>query len=62
MTPPIRITRISVLLFAASVLLQVGRTAAQDPDSIFFFDDYQKALQEAKLTNKPLFLEFRCEP
>jgi hypothetical protein len=26
-----------------------------------WLDDYQKALQEAKRTHKPIFLEFRCE-
>ncbi len=35
---------------------------AQGPDSIFFHDDYDKAIQEAKLTKKPVFLEFRCAP
>lgn len=35
---------------------------AEEPDSIYFHDDYNKALQEAKLTGKPLFIEFRCAP
>jgi hypothetical protein len=34
---------------------------AQDDDTIDWFDNYDKALQEAKRTNKPIFLEFRCE-
>ena len=37
-------------------------TQAEDADDIFFHDDYNKALREAKLTQKPIFLEFRCEP
>ena len=34
---------------------------AQDEETIDWFDNYQKALAEAKRTNKPIFLEFRCE-
>ena len=34
---------------------------AQDEDTIDWFDNYDKALQEAKRTRKPIFLEFRCE-
>jgi hypothetical protein len=26
-----------------------------------WLDDYNKAIQEAKRTHKPIFLEFRCE-
>jgi hypothetical protein len=28
--------------------------------NIFFHDDYNAALRDAKLTKKPIFLEFRC--
>lgn len=35
---------------------------AEEPDEIYFHDDYNKALREAKLTQKPIFLEFRCAP
>lgn len=35
---------------------------SQQPEEIVFFDDYNKALREAKLTQKPIFLEFRCAP
>ena len=45
----------SILLFGAFPLF------AQDEDTIDWLDDYQKAVQEAKRTNKPIFLEFRCE-
>lgn len=34
---------------------------AQDEETMDWLDDYQKALQEAKRTHKPIFLEFRCE-
>jgi hypothetical protein len=35
---------------------------ADEPQNIFFHDDYNAALREAKLTKKPIFLEFRCAP
>ena len=44
-----------VLLAGASPLL------AQD-DEIRWLDNYREAIQEAKRTQKPIFLEFRCEP
>jgi uncharacterized protein YyaL (SSP411 family) len=34
--------------------------AAQE-DTVDWLDNYPKALAEAKRTNKPIFLEFRCE-
>ena len=44
-----------ILLAGASPLL------AQD-DEIRWLDNYREAIQEAKRTQKPIFLEFRCEP
>ena len=35
-------------------------TLAQD--EIRWLDNYREAIQEAKRTQKPIFLEFRCEP
>jgi hypothetical protein len=34
---------------------------AQD-DEIFWYGNYDDAIQEAKRTGKPIFLEYRCEP
>ena len=34
---------------------------AQDEETVDWLDNYDKALAEAKRTNKPIFLEFRCE-
>jgi hypothetical protein len=34
---------------------------AQD-DEIRWLDNYRDVIQEAKRTQKPIFLEFRCEP
>ena len=36
-------------------------TFAQD-DEIRWLDNYRETLQEAKRTQKPIFVEFRCEP
>jgi hypothetical protein len=34
---------------------------AQD-DSLDWLNNYKDALQEARQTGKPIFLEYRCEP
>ena len=39
----------------------VGPSLALE-DEILWLDNYSKAIQEAKRTQKPIFLEFRCEP
>ena len=36
--------------------------AAQDDDNLYWLDNYQTAVKEAKATGKPIFLEYRCEP
>ena len=33
---------------------------AQD-DGVYWLSDYREALRQAKQTQKPIFLEFRCE-
>jgi hypothetical protein len=33
-----------------------------DDDSLTWLDNYQEAIREAKITGKPIFLEYRCEP
>ena len=44
-----------------AVLCSIPVLAQDDADTIEWFGDYDKAVQEAKRTNKPIFLEFRCE-
>jgi hypothetical protein len=34
---------------------------AESQEGMRWLDNYQQALAEAKQTNKPIFLEFRCE-
>jgi hypothetical protein len=36
--------------------------AAQADDRLFWIDNYEVALKEARATGKPIFLEFRCWP
>jgi hypothetical protein len=38
-----------------------GRLLAQD-DGLHWHSSYQAAIEEAKRTQKPIFLEYRCEP
>jgi hypothetical protein len=49
------------LLLACVTYCFVSPLAAQD-DEIYWFNNYDEALQEAKRTGKPIFLEYRCEP
>jgi len=35
--------------------------AQSQEDGIYWYGDYRQALQKAKETGRPLFLEFRCE-
>lgn len=37
-------------------------SSSSDDDSIYWLDNYQEALKQAKATGKPIFLEYRCEP
>jgi hypothetical protein len=46
---------VAQIAFAASI-------HAEEPAEIYFHDDYNKAIRQAKLTRKPIFLEFRCAP
>ncbi len=36
--------------------------AARAQDTVEWFDSYEAALEEAKRTGKPIFLEYRCSP
>jgi hypothetical protein len=36
--------------------------AAQADDRLIWHDNYEAALEEARATGKPIFLEFRCWP
>jgi hypothetical protein len=38
-----------------------GAAPLPAPDEVAWLDNYGDALREAKRTQKPIFLEFRCE-
>jgi hypothetical protein len=48
------------LAIAAFAGLGAASAVAQE-DTVTWLDNYQQAIQEAKRTQKPIFLEFRCE-
>ena len=47
------------ILLACLAWAATGRSFAQE--RIFWFSNYDEAIQEAKKTQKPIFLEIRCE-
>ena len=46
----------------ALVMSSVVCPSPAEDDGIPWLSNYQEAIQEAKRTQKPVFLEFRCEP
>jgi hypothetical protein len=55
---PLRYTFVLAAFVAAFVSAPLY---AQD-DTVDWLNDYKEAIQEAKKTGKPIFLEYRCEP
>ena len=52
-----------LLCLVAGLALQPNTALqAQEVDAVDWLDNYQQALQVAKDTGKPIFLEYRCEP
>ena len=47
-------------LFALTLLCVTAIAADDDP--VDWFNSYQRGLEEARRTGKPIFLEHRCEP
>jgi len=47
-------------LLACAAWSAGGLLFAQD-DTVYWFMNYREGMQEAKRTQKPVFLEFRCE-
>jgi len=48
-------------ILACVVPSVVGPLLAQD-EEIYWLENYSEAIREAKRTQKPIFIEFRCEP
>ena len=55
-------TLLSILLGLAGLAWHPARLHAQPVDAVEWLDNYQEALQQARATGKPIFLEYRCEP
>jgi hypothetical protein len=49
-------------LLASVVILSFAAALSAQDDMIYWIENYPEAIQEARKTGKPLFLEFRCEP
>ena len=49
------------LALAAVLLASAGILSAADDNEITWLGNYHEALQLAKQTHRPLFVEFRCE-
>jgi len=49
-------------LLLSSIFLAVATPVEAQDDEIRWVDSYREAIKEAKRTQKPIFLEFRCEP
>jgi len=57
-----RIVHPILLCLAGLAWQSASRLQAQEVDAVDWLDNYQQALQVAKDTGKPIFLEYRCEP
>jgi len=53
---------VRLALFASAIGFVPRSQEARELDEIEWLDDYHVALEQAKKTQKPIFLEFRCEP
>lgn len=49
------------LLSVAALAVPLGGPAAPK-EAVIWIESYDEALAEARLTGKPIFLEFRCAP
>jgi hypothetical protein len=49
-------------LFAATGLLLAAAPSLFAQEGLNWYSDYRTAIQEAKRTGRPIFLEYRCEP
>jgi len=46
---------------AASIVWSTAGPCLAQEDRIYWLNNYREAIREAKQTQKPIFLEFRCE-
>jgi hypothetical protein len=57
----VKIRLLWFLFRLACVAAFVGVPMPAQDDSIYWYSDYREALRQARQTQKPIFLEFRCE-
>ena len=53
--------RFALFALVACFILSFLNPLPAQGDDISWYDNYDEAIQEAKRTGKPVFLEFRCE-
>jgi hypothetical protein len=56
-----RFRSIAIRVAAVCAVLSFSFLGAEE-DTIEWFNNYKQALEVAKKTGKPIFLEYRCEP
>jgi len=49
-------------LAAVFISFSISPAFGADDDGVDWLNNYKQALEEAKRTGKPIFLEHRCEP
>ena len=59
MRTALRLLQLCLVAFLAFYSSPVS--AQEEEDTVEWLDNYDKAVLEAKRTNKTIFLEFRCE-
>jgi hypothetical protein len=52
----------ALALFLAGIAWLFASPLPAQDDEIYWFNNYSDAIEEAKRTGKPIFLEYRCEP
>ena len=54
--------RTALLALQAPLAISLLSTPAPAEEAVDWITSYEEALQEARRTGKPIFLEFRCAP
>jgi hypothetical protein len=61
MTKPMNRSSAAVLVLVLAGVLGTAAGPRLLQDDVEWLDDYDAAIREARRTQKPIFLEFRCE-
>lgn len=57
-----RLSRAARALLVLAVLSLYASTLLAQSQELFWHQNYEDALEEARSTGKPIFLEYRCSP